>query len=49
MKNTEGSVIKHKDDDSPPLSGSGVYKPGIDTTQTPQHLEKRRKEKRRRQ
>eukprot|EP00983_Pelagomonas_calceolata_P004984 163284-Pelagomonas_calceolata.AAC.1 len=24
---TDGSVIKHNDDDSPPLLGSGVYKP----------------------
>ena len=39
MTYTDGSVIKHKDDDSPPLSGSGVYKPGIDTTQPPQHLQ----------
>eukprot|EP00983_Pelagomonas_calceolata_P008892 288729-Pelagomonas_calceolata.AAC.1 len=36
---TDVSVIKHKDNDSPPLSGSGVYKPGRDTSQPSQHLQ----------
>eukprot|EP00983_Pelagomonas_calceolata_P000796 28771-Pelagomonas_calceolata.AAC.1 len=28
---TDGNAIQHKDDESPPLSGLGVYKPGRDT------------------
>eukprot|EP00983_Pelagomonas_calceolata_P052765 1142998-Pelagomonas_calceolata.AAC.4 len=36
---TDGSVIKHEDDDSPPLSGSGVYKAGRDTSTPSQHLQ----------
>eukprot|EP00983_Pelagomonas_calceolata_P066456 1149052-Pelagomonas_calceolata.AAC.2 len=32
-------MIKHKDDDFPPLSGSGVYKPGRDTAPHSQHLQ----------
>eukprot|EP00983_Pelagomonas_calceolata_P030495 957161-Pelagomonas_calceolata.AAC.1 len=36
---TDGSVIEHKDDDSPPLSGSGVYKPVRDTSSPSQHLQ----------
>eukprot|EP00983_Pelagomonas_calceolata_P072702 1151830-Pelagomonas_calceolata.AAC.1 len=36
---TDGSVIKHKADNSPPLSGSGVYKPGRDTSPPSQHLQ----------
>ena len=39
MTYTDGSVIKQKDDNPPPLSGSGVYKPGVDTTQHPHHLQ----------
>ena len=39
MTYTDGSVIKHKDENCPPLSGSGAYKPGIETTQPPQHLQ----------
>eukprot|EP00983_Pelagomonas_calceolata_P057710 1145187-Pelagomonas_calceolata.AAC.1 len=35
---TAGSVIKCKDHDSPPLSGSGVYKPGRKTTPSYQQL-----------
>eukprot|EP00983_Pelagomonas_calceolata_P005109 165951-Pelagomonas_calceolata.AAC.1 len=36
---TDGSAIKHKDDDSLPLSGSGVYRPGSDTAPHSQHLQ----------
>eukprot|EP00983_Pelagomonas_calceolata_P127011 1161359-Pelagomonas_calceolata.AAC.3 len=39
INNTDGSVIKHKDDDSPPLSGSGAYKPGRDASPPSQHLQ----------
>eukprot|EP00983_Pelagomonas_calceolata_P004983 163131-Pelagomonas_calceolata.AAC.1 len=34
----DGSVIKHKND-SPPLAGSGAYKPGKDTAPPSQHLQ----------
>eukprot|EP00983_Pelagomonas_calceolata_P053269 1143234-Pelagomonas_calceolata.AAC.1 len=36
---TDGSLIKHKDDDSPTLSGLGVYKPGRDTSPPSQDLQ----------
>eukprot|EP00983_Pelagomonas_calceolata_P015549 492561-Pelagomonas_calceolata.AAC.1 len=36
---TDGSVLKHKDDNSPPLSDSGVYKLGRDTSPPSQHLQ----------
>eukprot|EP00983_Pelagomonas_calceolata_P052524 1142873-Pelagomonas_calceolata.AAC.2 len=36
---TDGSVIKHEDNDSPPLFGSGVYKPGRDISPPSQHLQ----------
>eukprot|EP00983_Pelagomonas_calceolata_P032570 1021137-Pelagomonas_calceolata.AAC.1 len=36
---TDGGVIKHKDDDSPPLSGSGVYKLGREITPSYQYLQ----------
>eukprot|EP00983_Pelagomonas_calceolata_P019164 602742-Pelagomonas_calceolata.AAC.1 len=39
ITDTDGSVIKHKGDDSPPLSGLGVYKPGRDTSPPSQHLQ----------
>eukprot|EP00983_Pelagomonas_calceolata_P012221 390842-Pelagomonas_calceolata.AAC.1 len=36
---TDASVTEHKDDDFPPLSGPGVYKPGRDTSPPSQHLQ----------
>eukprot|EP00983_Pelagomonas_calceolata_P051733 1142541-Pelagomonas_calceolata.AAC.1 len=36
---TDGSIIKHKDDDTPPLSGSGACKLGRDTASSSQHLQ----------
>eukprot|EP00983_Pelagomonas_calceolata_P035635 1115357-Pelagomonas_calceolata.AAC.1 len=36
---TDGGVIKHEDDNSPPLSGLSVNKPGRDISPPSQHLQ----------